>query len=140
MMQCSGALVVTGGLVILCVIDCVRSNLLLVCVTVATGCQGLQYLAVMSMPLELSRRNAPVVGALSSLIANVVKFAASFAVHHVAHSVGLSLCFRHFFRQVLKFNHWEYVKCFMHRLGRLDLIHVLALRKLQWPIFIAVLT
>jgi len=92
-MQCSGSLAVAGGLVILCIIDCIRSNLLLVCVTIATGCQGLQYLAVMAMPLELSRRNAPIVGALSSLVANVVKFTASFAVHRTAQLVGSSSCF-----------------------------------------------
>ena len=87
-MQCSGSLVVAGGLVILCVIDCRHGNMLLVCITVATGCHGLQYLSVMAMPLELSRRNAASVGAVSLTIAKVVKFAASFAVYHVAMSVS----------------------------------------------------
>jgi len=62
--------------------------MLLICVTVASGCHGLQYLGVMAMPLELSRRNAASIGAVSLLIASAVKFAASFAVCHVAQLVS----------------------------------------------------
>ena len=86
--HCSGALVVTGGFIIFCIVDCRHSDILLVCVTMATGCHGLQYLSAMAMPLELSRRNAANVGALSLAIANIVKFAASFAVRHVAQLVS----------------------------------------------------
>ena len=53
-----------------------------------TGCQGLQYLGVMAMPLELSRKNASTVGAFSLVIASVVKFAASFAICYVAQLVS----------------------------------------------------
>jgi len=88
----SGSLVVAGGFVILCIIDCAHGNMLLVCVTVATGCHGLQYLAVMAMPLELSRQNASTVGAMSLMIANIVKFAASFAVCYVAQLVSPAMC------------------------------------------------
>ena len=87
-MLLAGSLVVTGGLVILCVVDCRHGNVLLVCVSLTTGCVAMQYLGVMSLPLELSRGNAAVVGALSSLIANVVKFSASFGLCHVAQSVS----------------------------------------------------
>ena len=83
----AGSLVVAGGLVILCVVDCRHGNVLLVCVSLTTGCVAMQYLGVMSLPLELSRGNAAVVGALSSLIANVVKFTASFGLCHVAQAV-----------------------------------------------------
>jgi len=62
---------------------------MLVCVTVATSCHGLQYLGVMAMPLELSRRNAAGVGALSLTIANVAKFGAGFALYHVAVTVSI---------------------------------------------------
>jgi len=64
---------------------------LLVCVTMVTGCQGLQYLGVMATPLQLSRKNASTVGAFSLVIANVVKFAASFAVCYVAQLVSHAL-------------------------------------------------
>ena len=77
-----------GGLVILCVVDCRHGNMLLVCVALTTGCLGVQYLAVMSLPLQLSRTNAADVGALSSLIANAAKFTASFGLCHVAQAVS----------------------------------------------------
>jgi len=86
--QFAGALVVAGGFVILCIIDCRHSNMLLACITVASGCHGLQYLGVMAMPLQLCRRNAAGVGAMSLVIANIVKITASFAVYHISQLVS----------------------------------------------------
>jgi len=86
--KCSGSLVVAGSLAILCIVDCHHGNMLLVCVTLATGCHGMHYLGVMAMPLELSRRHAAAICAVSLAIANAVKFVASFAVNHVARVVS----------------------------------------------------
>ena len=90
-MKCSGSLVAAGGFVILCVVDCRHGNMLLVCVTMATGCHGLLYLSVMVTPLELSRWSAAGVGAVSWMAANVVRFIASFAVCRVAQLVSFFL-------------------------------------------------
>jgi len=88
---CAGALAVAGGLVILCTAECRDDGspaLILACVSLTTGSVGPLYLAVMSQPLQLSRRHAAPVGALSWLCANAVKFSATFAVHHLAQSVS----------------------------------------------------
>ena len=44
----------------------------------------------------------------------------------------LNVCWNSVYRKLFKFNRWESVKCFISGLGRLDLLHILALRKIKY--------
>ena len=44
----------------------------------------------------------------------------------------LNVCWNTAFRVIFGFNRWESVKCFIHGLGRLNLVHIIKLYKIRF--------
>ena len=83
-----GALVLAVGLVVLCFCTCRNWVVVMITLIIMSGCHGLQYSSVLVMPLEMSRRRAPMICALSVAVATLVKYGAFSVVHYLAYSVS----------------------------------------------------